>query len=40
MSIHVSSDAKPAEAEDGSFLDVTIQNHLPCVSSIYVRGLP
>ena len=34
MSIRVSSDAKIAEAEDGSFLDVTIQNHLPCVSSL------
>jgi hypothetical protein len=33
MSICVSSDAKIAEAEDGSFLDVTVRNHLPCVST-------
>lgn len=31
MSIRVSSDAKIADNEDGSFLDVTVQNHLPCV---------
>ncbi|KIM80718.1 hypothetical protein PILCRDRAFT_821974 [Piloderma croceum F 1598] len=30
IAIRVSSDAKIAEAEDGSFLDVTVQNHLPC----------
>ena len=34
ISIKVSGDAKTAEAEDGSFLEVTVQNHLPCVSGI------
>jgi hypothetical protein len=34
IAICVSNDAKIAEAEDGSFLDVTVQNHLPCVSTI------
>jgi trafficking protein particle complex subunit 10 len=33
IAMRVSSDAKIAEAEDGSFLDVTVQNHLPCVST-------
>jgi hypothetical protein len=33
IAIRVSSDAKIAEAEDGAFLDVTVQNHLPCVST-------
>lgn len=29
--MHVSGDAKIAETEDGCFLDVSVQNHLPCV---------
>jgi hypothetical protein len=33
ISIRVSSDAKIAESEDGSYLDVAVQNHLPCVSN-------
>ena len=32
LTIRVANEAKVADAEDGSFLDVTIQNHLPCVS--------
>lgn len=32
MSIRVSTHAKISDNEDGSFLNVTIQNHLPCVS--------
>lgn len=37
ISIRVSSDAKIADNEDGSFLDVTIQNHLPCVGVLLYR---
>ena len=32
LTIRVVNETKVADAEDGSFLDVTIQNHLPCVS--------
>lgn len=31
MAVRVSSEAKLAETEDGSFLEVTINNNLPCV---------
>jgi hypothetical protein len=37
MSILVSNDARMAGTEDGSFLDVTIYNHLPCVSVTLLR---
>lgn len=33
LKISAASDAKLAETEDGSFLQVTISNNLPCVSS-------
>jgi hypothetical protein len=36
MSIRVSSNAQIAESEDGSYLDVTIENHLPCVSNFHL----
>jgi hypothetical protein len=36
IAIRVSSDAEIAEVEDGSFLDVTVQNHLPCVSTFKI----
>lgn len=36
LTIRVANEAKVADAEDGSFLDITIHNHLPCVSD---RGL-
>ena len=35
VSMEVSTDARIVETEDGCHLDVTVLNHLPCVS-VYV----
>lgn len=32
LKIQVLENARIAETRDGSYLDVTVQNHLPCVS--------
>jgi hypothetical protein len=32
ISVQVAGDARIAESEDGSFLDVSVCNQLPCVS--------
>jgi hypothetical protein len=34
LSIQVSSDARLADSEDGSFLNITVRNHLPCVRAL------
>lgn len=37
LSIRISSNARIAKSQDGSFLDVMVQNHLPCVRPVLFK---